>query len=245
MNLDIQVKDNSLAIVDWHDGGAGQIHSWIEKAQGYEVACFINPTDEALNIDPAKIKRDAKQFSYPTANSFKDKPLINSSDWVKVIKDLGIKNVLVTTDDPFERFEQINMARKEGLKLINAIHPSALIMEEAILHDNIILHARSFIGYRAELFPGSIVTSGHLDHHNVLRDCASVDPGAVCAGNVTVGAFSRLHTGAVVKNRIRIGENSIVGAGAVVIEDVPDNVTVVGVPARIIKQRPPHKIAGR
>ena len=236
MKLNINVQHNSVAMVGWHDGGAGQIQSWLEKSGDYHVACFINPTGQPLHIDASKIKRDAKQFSYPTENTFKDKPLINSADWASVLVDLNIKNVLVTTDDaqPY-RLELINMARKKGLKLINAIHPTVVIMEDVILHDNIILHANSFIGYRTELFPGVIITSSHLDHHNVVRECAFLGPGVVTAGNVTVGAFARVYTGATVVKKVKIGQNSIVGAGTVVIEEVPDNVTVVGVPGKIIK----------
>ncbi len=238
MKLDIHVQNNSVAIVGWHDGAAGQIHSWLEKGGDYRIACFINPADAPLNIDSSKIQRDARQFSYPTDNSFKDKLLVNSADWVAVLVGIKIKNVLITTDDPRQRFEQINLARKNGLKLINAIHPTALIMEDAILHDNIILYPRAYVGYRAELFPGVIVNgSAHLDHHNVIRECATIDPGVVCAGNVTVGAFTRVHTGATIINRIRIGKRSVLGAGTVIINDVPDNVTVVGVPGKIIKHK--------
>ena len=239
MKLDIKVQDNSVAIVGWHDGGAGQVQSWLDKSGDYQVAGFVNPSNEPLKIDPAKIQRDSKVFSYPTENSFKKKPLINSVDWPMILKDLRIKNVLVTTDyTAQERLELINLARKAGLKLINAIHPTAVIMEDAVLHDNIILQANSFVGYSAELYPGVIVTSAHLDHHNVLRECASIGPGVVCAGNVTVGAFARIHTGAKVINRIKIGQNSIVGAGTVVIKDVPDNVTVLGVPGKIVESHP-------
>ncbi len=236
MKFNIKVQDNSVAVVGWHDGGAGQVDSWLEKAHDYHVACFVNPADEPLKIDGSKIQRDSKVFSYPTEKTFKDRPLINSTDWAAIVKDLNIKNVLVTTDEPStHRLELINTARKMGLKLINAIHPTAVIMEEAILHDNIILQANSFVGYRTELFPGTIITSAHIDHHNVVRECASVGPGVVCAGHVTLGAFSRVHPGATIVNRIKIGQNSIVGAGTVVLKDVPDDVTVVGVPGKVIK----------
>lgn len=235
--LGIKAQENSVALIGWHDGGAGQVQAWLEKKCGYHVTCFVNATDQPLKIDVGKIQRDTTQFSYPTENSFKDKPLINSADWASILVDLNIKNVLVTTDDPDSRhrLEHIEMARKRGLKLINAIHPTAVIMEDVILHDNIILQANSFVGYRSELFPGVIVTSAHLDHHNVLRECSSVGPGAVTAGNVTIGAFARVNTGATIINRIKIGQHSIVGAGTVVVCDVPDNVTVVGVPAKIVK----------
>ena len=239
MNPRIKVQNNSVAIVGWHDGAAGQIHAWLEETHDYHIACFVNPSAKPLEIDASKIQRDATQFSYPTVDSFKDRALINSVNWAEVVANLGIKNVLVTTDDPHERFEQINLAKKIGLHLINAIHPTAVIMEDVILHDNIILYPRTFVGYRAELFSGVIVTSAHLEHHNVIRECAMIDPGVVFAGNVTIGAFTRVHTGTVIKNRIRVGENSILGAGTVIINDVPDNVTVVGVPGKVIKNRQP------
>lgn len=47
----------------------------------------------------------------------------------------------------------------------------------------------------------------------------------------------RIHCGAKVLGGISIGENSVVGAGAVVVKDVPSNVVVGGVPAKIIKQK--------
>jgi len=37
---------------------------------------------------------------------------------------------------------------------------------------------------------------------------------------------------------LRVGEWSIVGAGAAVVKDVPPNVTVVGIPARVMRTRP-------
>lgn len=235
MNLDIKVQKNSVAIVGWEDGAAGQIHEWLEEAHGYSIACFVNPADQPLGIDPDRIQRDARQFSYPTKDRFKDKPLINSLHWPEILADLGITKVLVTTDDNYQRFEQINMARKKGLELVNAIHPTALIMEEVILQDNIILYPRTYVGYRSELYAGAIVASAHLDHHNVIKECAIIDPGVVFAGNVTIGPFAQVHTGAAIRNRIKIGEGSILGAGTVIIKDVPDHVTVVGVPGKIIK----------
>ena len=42
---------------------------------------------------------------------------------------------------------------------------------------------------------------------------------------------------AVVLEGVRVGKNSVVAAGAVVIEDVPEGVVVAGCPARVIKQK--------
>jgi tetrahydrodipicolinate N-acetyltransferase len=42
---------------------------------------------------------------------------------------------------------------------------------------------------------------------------------------------------AIIVQEIKIGKGVIIGAGATVIEDIPDNVNAVGFPARVVKQR--------
>lgn len=230
-----ETRVKPCAIVGWQEGNAGQIHSWLEN-QGQQIACFVHPEDKQPTIE--KIHRDACQFSYPENNYFKDKPLICSSQWSDELRKLGITKVLITTDDMQQRHAQIEQARAAGFQLINAIHPTVTMMDGCIIGKNVIIHARAFIGYRAEIEDGVIINTGaQIDHHNVIRTCATIDPGVILAGNVTVGRYTRVHTAAVAKNKIRIGENSIIGAGTVIIEDVPDEVTVVGVPGRIIKRK--------
>jgi acetyltransferase-like isoleucine patch superfamily enzyme len=54
------------------------------------------------------------------------------------------------------------------------------------------------------------------------------------SGGVVVEDGAHVGTGATIIQNIRIGANSTVGAGAVVIKNIPPNVTVIGVPARIL-----------
>ena len=109
----IQVKENSVAIVGWHDGGAGRIETWLEKTHDYHIACFINPSDTPLDIDPNQIKRDVSKFSYPTKNEFKKRVLINKLKWADYLIEIGINKALVTTDDPKQRYKEICYAKKK------------------------------------------------------------------------------------------------------------------------------------
>jgi len=235
----ISVKKNSIALIGWEEGHPGQIHAWIERETGVEVACFVNPSDEPPAIDIAleKTRRDSRLFNYPTPDSYRGRPLVSALRWAEILVELGIRRVLVADSHERPREAGIAAARAAGLELINAIHPTALVLEEAVLHENVILHPRAVIGYCAELYDGVLVNIGsQLDHHAVARACSTLDPGVVTASNVTLGERAHIHTGAVIKNRVKIGADAIVGAGAVVIRDVPDGVTVVGNPARILRR---------
>jgi serine acetyltransferase len=70
----------------------------------------------------------------------------------------------------------------------------------------------------------------------VIGDFVNINPAATLCGSVTVGEGAYIGAGAVVKERISIGAWSTIGAGAAVVRDVPEGVTVVGVPARVIKK---------
>ena len=52
----------------------------------------------------------------------------------------------------------------------------------------------------------------------------------------TLGNNVVIHAGAKVLGRLRIGDNCTVGANAVVVKDIPENCTVVGVPAYIVRR---------
>ena len=116
-----------------------------------------------------------------------------------------------------------------------------------------IFHSNSTLGEGAILSHLAIVTAntniGKYFHGNyrsyVAHDCSVGDyvtfaPGASCNGNVEiadhvyVGSNATIKQGSM-KHRIHIGKNSIIGMGAVVIDDVPENVVVVGNPARVIR----------
>lgn len=71
-----------------------------------------------------------------------------------------------------------------------------------------------------------------IGHDVSIGDYCSIMPGANISGNVKIGEATLIGSGAVILQGITIGANVRVGAGAVVTKDVPDNTTVVGVPAK-------------
>jgi sugar O-acyltransferase (sialic acid O-acetyltransferase NeuD family) len=78
-----------------------------------------------------------------------------------------------------------------------------------------------------------------ISHDSVLGDFVQLSPGVRITGNCFIDSYTTLGTNAVVLPKVKIGKNVIVGAGAIVTKDVPDNVMVAGVPAVVKKKLQP------
>jgi sugar O-acyltransferase (sialic acid O-acetyltransferase NeuD family) len=124
-------------------------------------------------------------------------------------------------------------------KPVNAIHPSAIISKRTEIGVGNFIAAGVIINTGTILGDNVIINTGAtIDHDNKIEDFAQISPGCNLAGNVTVKEGVFIGTGAIVIPGKKIGCYAIIGAGAVVIDDIPPHSTAVGVPARVIKQNP-------
>lgn len=62
-----------------------------------------------------------------------------------------------------------------------------------------------------------------------------VSAGAVLCGSVRVGDYAWLAPGCVIRQKVVIGRKAVVGLGSVVVSDVPEGLTVAGVPAKPLR----------
>ena len=109
--------------------------------------------------------------------------------------------------------------RKTGIE----IHPGAVIGDNFFIdHGNgVIIGETAVVGNNVTLYQG--VTLGGTGKEHGKRHPTIGDTVMISAGAKIIGSF-------------KIGENSKIGAGSVVIEEVPPNCTVVGVPGRIVRR---------
>ncbi len=115
------------------------------------------------------------------------------------------------------------------------IHPKALVQNEASvkLGEGCILTAGAILTTDIQIGKHVLLNLNCTVGHDVhVGDYSSIMPGANIAGEVNIGNEVLIGAGANVLNGIHVGHQSRIGAGAVVTKDVPDNDTVVGVPAR-------------
>lgn len=134
------------------------------------------------------------------------------------------------------RLELARELRERGIALPAIIHPSAIVAEDAVIGDGAVILARAVVQPGVRIGMASIVnTAAVIEHDCVLGDGAHVSPGACLGGEVQLGACAWIGIGAAVIQCLRIGAHAVVGAGAAVVAEVPDGVTVGGVPARLLK----------
>jgi sugar O-acyltransferase (sialic acid O-acetyltransferase NeuD family) len=136
------------------------------------------------------------------------------------------------------RARLFSLATGLGLLPLTVVHPSAVVSALAEIGAGCQLLPGCIVNAGVRLQDGVLINTGAIVEHDCLvAEHAHISTGARLGGSVQIGALSHVGIGATVRQGIRIGRNTLVGAGAVVVADVPDDVVVAGVPARIMKRR--------
>lgn len=143
--------------------------------------------------------------------------------------------VVVAIGNNVTRHAKLEALKVAGAGLIVLCHPQASISRYASLGLGTVVFAGVVVNVDARIGEGVILNTGcSIDHDCVLGAAVHVSPGARIAGGVEITEKAWIGMGACIRQLTRIGAGSIVGAGAVVLEEVPESVTVVGVPAKIL-----------
>lgn len=119
-----------------------------------------------------------------------------------------------------------------------------------LIHPNVIIGDSNYvkIGSGCIICAGNIITTNievknfvilnlmcTVGHDTIIGEYSSFMPSCNISGEVIIGKSVYCGTGVKIINQLSIGDNSIIGAGAVVTNNQPSNCTIVGVPAKVIK----------
>ena len=120
------------------------------------------------------------------------------------------------------------------------IHPKAEVDKTASVGQGSVVCAFCVVHPNATIGPHSFLCcSATVDHDTILGRNVYLSPGCNLCGAARICDDAFVGVGAVVLPNVTVGRGAIVGAGAVVTRDVPNYATVVGNPARVIKQGEP------
>ncbi len=161
-------------------------------------------------------------------------PVLGRTSDLAVISHNAIAVAIGDNDTRRRIFERL---RETGERFIVAKHPRAIVAPDVHFGEGSMISPGVVVNTGAEIGRNVILNTGcTIDHHCQIDDHVHIAPGVHMAGEVTVGEGALIGIGATVMPQRRIGAWSVVGAGALVYEDVPDRVVVLGVPAKIVRR---------
>lgn len=190
--------------------------------------------------------KEKAPINYGGAKVFGESDKIVFGDWNE------LKTIIEENADNIADIVIENDRRNSGVPLLDMKNVPARIEPGAIIREKV------DIGKNAVIMMGAIINIGAI-----IGDETMIDMGAILGGRATVGSNCHIGAGAVLAGVIEpasatpviiedgvlvganaviiegvhVGKNAVVAAGAVVIDDVPDNAVVAGCPARVIKMK--------
>lgn len=146
-------------------------------------------------------------------------------------------SLVISIGDPKMKLKILNKIENEIINYPAIIHPNASISNDEVT-----------IGEGSIICEGAIITCNinigkfvilnlmcTVGHDTIIDDYCAFMPSVNISGEVHIDKAVYVGTGAKIINLLQIGENTIVGAGAVVSKTLPANCTAVGIPAKPIK----------
>lgn len=205
--------------------GIGMIaSSIIDKMSNYELLGFINDVEPVGNAIGKYKKIKVIDKTENIQHYLNDQNIYFFNGFVGMTREKEVYDNLLKLGIPKEKY-------------INLIDPTAIVpwdycsigqgvlmaplsqlSSDTTISDNCMLLANTFIG-----------------HDTFLEQYVSVATNAVVGANVHIGKSCHIGSNATIREKVKIGDFSLVGMGSVVLNDVPDNAIVAGNPARIIK----------
>lgn len=136
------------------------------------------------------------------------------------------------------RVRFLTYARELGYETPNFISPRALISPNVTIDRQgvYILQSSQIMPYVTIEKDVMISSGSNIIHHSHLMQGTFISNGVNFGANITAKKFTYVGMGATVMTGVKeLGEDCLIGAGAVVIRDVPDRAVMTGVPAKVLK----------
>ncbi len=209
-----------------------------------EIIQFIASTEKKT---PVKLYvKETAPVDFGTAQVFGAGDQIVFGDWAE-LKPILEANADKIADLVIEHDRRNSAVPLLDMKEIPArIEPGALIREHVTIGKNAVIMMGAIINIGAVIGEGTMIDMGAVlgGRATVGKNC-HVGAGTVLAGVIEPASATPviveddvlIGANAVIIEGVHIGRGAVVAAGAVVIEDVPENAVVAGCPARVIKMK--------
>lgn len=197
-------------------GGHAKVVADVLRAAGWQVAGLF---DDAADLQ---------------GQEFRGAQVLGAvADLPAQAEQKGIRNFIVALGNNALRLRVGRELEAQGLTAVTAVHPSAILAPDVVLGAGTVIMPGVCINAASTVGAHVIVnTRAAIDHDAVIADGVHIAPGTVLCGNVHIAEQAFLGAGVVVIPGRRIGARACIGAGACVVQDIPADITALGLPAR-------------
>jgi len=186
---------------------------------GREVAEYLHALEQHWVIRWVDDRNPDADFNMQTAPFDSERPTI------------------VAIGNPELRHFMMDAAVKRGAQLPCFSFDGAIVRSRPTPNSGVIVCPHSIITAGVKLRRGVQINLNCVVGHDVeLGEFATLSPSVDIMGGAKLGYQVFVGAGATILPNVYVGDHAVIGAGAVVVRDVPDYATVVGNPAKAIKR---------
>ena len=170
--------------------------------------------------------------------SVRNIPVIGPIAKLETLKETdGVEAVYCPLGNNMLRVKFLSKARKLGYKTPNYIHPSVIISPNVSIGEGVYVLLGTTIMPHTIIKDFVMISMGvHLAHHCVLDEGVFLSTGCNFGASIHASRYAYCGISSTIMTGIHeLGEDCLIGAGAVVIRDVPDRAVAAGVPAKVLK----------
>ncbi|MBI2617119.1 acetyltransferase [Candidatus Gottesmanbacteria bacterium] len=156
-------------------------------------------------------------------------------DMIRFVKENEVNYFVAIGDNVLREKISEKIGKSTSQLPCTCIAPSTSISPHVKISKGVFIAPGVVINIGTVIEEGAIVnTSSSIDHDCIIGRFSSVQPGAHLGGGVKIGRRTMVGIGAKVMQYMTIGDDAVVGGGAMVTHNVKEKTTVVGVPAKRI-----------
>jgi sugar O-acyltransferase (sialic acid O-acetyltransferase NeuD family) len=160
--------------------------------------------------------------------------ILGGIDWLEEYEEPI--SIVIATGNSKTRKLISGRLQMHNIEFPNIVHPSVNISSHVELGKGNIICAGNILTTNINIEDFVIINLACTVGHDVIvKNYSTILPGSNISGNVLIEECVEIGTKSCVIPQVKIGRNSIIGAGSTVIKDLPANCTAVGSPARPIK----------
>ena len=167
-------------------------------------------------------------------------PVLGEVSALETLKEThGVEAVYCPLGNNILRVKFLTYARNLGYKTPNYIHPSVIISPKVIIGEGVYILLGSHIMPHTVIKDFVMISMNvNVAHHNILEEGVFLSTG--CNFGASIHAHKYAYCGiasTIMTGLHELGENCMIGAGAVVIRDVEPKAVMAGVPAKVLKYK--------